>query len=153
MFDFIGNIFTDLHPIFVHFPIALLFVSFGLTVAGQWKAQWHETSWFLLILGGLATIPATISGLIAHRPYEDTPSMVYIESHEMLGIIGTLITLGVLGWRWRSRRQGRDVGLSKVYLVIVVVGLVWLFFLGGTGGNLVYEHGINVRGINPLLTP
>ncbi len=57
----------------------------------------------------------------------------------------------MLGWRWRSRRAGRDVGQSPLYLGVVAVGLVWLVVVGGTGGELTYEYGINVRGVNPLL--
>jgi hypothetical protein len=38
-----------------------------------------------------------------------------------------------------------------VYVGLIVLGLVWVVLLGGTGGNLVYELGVNVRGINPLL--
>ena len=34
---------------------------------------------------------------------------------------------------------------------VVTVGLLWVVVLGGTGGPLTYEYGINVRGINPLL--
>ena len=151
MFDFLGNIFSDLHPIFVHFPIALLLVSFGMTIVARWRPALHETSWLLLVLGGLSTLPATVTGLIAHQPYEETPSMAYIESHEVLGILGTLLTIGVLVWRWRTRRNGSDAGQTRLYAGVAIVGMVWLFLLGGTGGNLVYEYGINVRGINPLL--
>lgn len=151
MFDFVGNILNDLHPIFVHFPIALLLVSFGLTAVARLRPEFHETSWLLLVLGGLSTLPATITGLIAHEPYEETASMMFIQSHEMLGIIGTVFTLGVLLWRWQSRKRGEDVGLTTPYLAVAIVGMLWLFVLGGTGGELVYEHGINVRGINPLL--
>ncbi len=59
MFEFVSHIFNDLHPILVHFPIALLLVSFGLTIAARFKPEFHETSWLLLVLGGLATLPAT----------------------------------------------------------------------------------------------
>jgi len=32
-----------------------------------------------------------------------------------------------------------------------VLGLLWIFIVGGTGGQLVYEYAVNVRGVNPLL--
>ncbi len=151
MFDFVGNILNDLHPIIVHFPIALLMVSFLLSIAARWKPAWHETSWMLLVIGGLATIPATITGLIAHAPYEETAVITVIETHQFLGIIGTLFTVGVLIWRFRTRLAGHDAGQTTAYLVVAVIGMAWLFVLGGTGGDLVYEYAINVRGVNPLL--
>jgi len=77
--------------------------------------------------------------------------MAVIQPHEILGILGTLLTLALMLVRWRSRRRSNDIGTTTPYLTLAVVGLIWLFFLGGTGGNLVYEYGINVRGVNPLL--
>ena len=72
MFDFVGNIFTDFHPIIVHFPIALLVVSFGLSITARFNPTWLQAAWITFVIGALATIPATISGIISHVPYEET---------------------------------------------------------------------------------
>lgn len=151
MFDFVGNIVNDLHPIFSHFPIALLVLSFGLTILAKVWPNLHEPSWLLLWTGGLSAIPSTVTGLIAHEPYETTALHEVIETHQFLGMVGTLVMIGLVIWRFRSRRQGGDVGTGIPYLAFAVVGLLWLFVLGGTGGELTYEYGINVRGVNPLL--
>ncbi|MBV7332831.1 DUF2231 domain-containing protein [Chloroflexi bacterium TSY] len=151
MFDFVNNIFKDLHPIIVHFPIALLVLSFGLTVVARHWPSLHEQTGLLLWIGGLATIPATATGLISHEPYEATVLHDVIETHQLLGMLGTVVMIGLVIWRYLSRRKGQDAGTSLLYLAFAVVGLVWLFLLGGTGGNLVYEYGVNVRGVNPLL--
>lgn len=151
MFDFIASIPQDLHPIMVHLPIGLLLISFALSFAALRWPQLHESSWLLLVIGGLATVPTAFTGLLAHFPYEETSLASVIEVHQLLGLAGTAITLVTLGWRWRSRRAGRDVGKSAAYLGLVAIGLLWLVVLGGTGGQLTYEYGVNVRGINPLL--
>ena len=148
-----NDLLQDAHPIIVHFPIALLFLGILLSYATRWKPEWIEMTWILLLIGGLATLPATVSGLIAHSPYESTEIYEVIERHQMLGFGTTVLFLGLIFWRWRSRRSGRDIGASVPYLAILTVGLVLLFFLGETGGDLVYEYGVNVRGINPLLNP
>ena len=151
MFDFIATIPQDLHPILVHMPIGLLLVSYLFSFAARFWPQVQESSWFLLIVGGLATIPATISGALAHLPYEEIPLIEVIETHQFLGIGTTIFTLALLGWRWWSRRSGRDAGRSRLYLAAATIGLFLLVVLGGTGGQLTYEYAINVRGINPLL--
>lgn len=151
MFDFIDHLFTDLHPILVHFPIALLLLSFAATVAARLWPKLHEPAWLFLLIGAPLALPATITGLIAHLPYEGYALSSAIEPHQFLGIGGTLVTLGLLFWRYRTRRKGQDSGQGLPYLLIALIGLVWLFLLGGTGGNLVYEYGVNVRGVNPLL--
>jgi uncharacterized membrane protein len=147
MFEFMGNMLTDLHPMIVHFPIALLIVSFIFDIVGHKKTAYHEFGWILFVWGGLSGIPAVVTGLIAHLPYEKTASMSVIQPHEILGMLGLIITIGLFFWRWQSRRKGKDIGQTKWYIAIGIAGMLWIFFLGGTGGNLVYEYGINIRGI------
>lgn len=151
MLDFLGNLQRDLHPIIVHFPIALLVLSFTLNLFWQRNERLSAASWPLLVVGGFATLPAAATGLISHIPYEETTLAGVIEQHELLGLIGSALTLALLTWRYRSRRKGDDVGSKPYYRAIAGIGILWLFVQGGTGGNLVYEYGVNVHGINPLL--
>ena len=152
MFDFIPNIWRDLHPMVVHFELGGLFMSFGFTllarVTGNTKLD--ELSWVLLVVGVLAAIPSAITGIVSHLPYESLPVASAIEPHQMLGMLGTFVSIGVLFWRFIARRRGKDIGAHPLYIGIAVLGLLWLFVLGGTGGNLVYQYAINVRGVNPL---
>ena len=39
---------------------------------------------------------------------------------------------------------------DRSYLDPAAAGLIWIMLLGGTGGQLTYQYGINVRGVNPL---
>lgn len=151
MFDFIANIQKDLHPIIIHMPIALLLVSYALSFAVRKWPQLNESSWLLLVLGGIATIPATVTGIFAHFPYEELPVAAFIEPHQFLGIGTTVFTLALLIWRWRARRSGRDIGQHPAYLIAATLGIFLVVVLGGTGGQLTYEHALNVRGVNPLL--
>ncbi len=153
MFNFLQTIWQDLHPILVHFAIGGLFLSFAFSLLNRLRANatLNETSWVLLAVGALAALPSVVTGLIAHEPYENTAVASAIQPHQLLGMLGTLATLALLVWRWRSRRAGKDIGQSGVYGVFALLGLAWLFVLGGTGGNLVYQFAVNVRAINPLL--
>ena len=151
MFDFIANIFNDFHPIMVHFPIALLLVSFGLSITARFKPKWLSAAWITFLIGALGTIPATISGLISHIPYETTELHDVIQTHQLLGFATTLIFIGLLIWRWVKLRQGIDIGNSGLFIGAMFIGLIFLTLTGGNGGELVYTHAVNVRGINPLL--
>lgn len=78
MLDFLGNLQRDLHPIIVHFPIALLVLSFTLSLFWQRNEKLNAASWLLLVIGGFATLPAVVTGLISH-PYEETTLAGVIE--------------------------------------------------------------------------
>jgi uncharacterized membrane protein len=151
MFEFLPNVWNDFHALAVHFPIGMLFLSFVLTLLSRFNLTLNEASWAAQVFGALATIPAIVSGLIAHEPYENTPIINIIEQHQFLALIGSAVVIALTVWRWQSRRRGGDIGFRSFYQIIAVVGIVWLFLLGGTGGNLVYQHGVNVRGTNPIL--
>ena len=90
MLDFIKNIPQDLHPILIHFPIAFLGFSFVLSFLSMRVSRWNEASWLLLWVGGLSCIPASVSGVISHFPYEETELHGVIETHQNFGILGTL---------------------------------------------------------------
>lgn len=152
MFQFVEHLFDDLHPILNHFPIAFLVASFLLAFAKRRWSTLAQTEWLTFAWGAIMTLPAAISGLIAHEAYEDLPIHGTIEMHGLPANLGTLVMLGIAIWRYRSRRKdvGNDVGHRNWYLAFAVAGLAWIFFVGGTGGSLTYDHGINVRGVNPL---
>ena len=152
MFEFANHILDDLHPILNHFPIAFLVASFFLVFAKRrWTALAH-TEWLLFAWGAMLTLPASITGLVAHEAYEETSVHGTIETHGLPANLGTVVMLVMVVWRWRSRRQGleNDVGERTWYPIFALVGLLWIFVVGGTGGSLTYDYGINVRGVNPL---
>ena len=152
MFEFVGHILDDLHPICNHFPIALLSISFVLAaIKRKWQAL-APTEWLLFAWGAVMTLPTAITGLISHEAYEELPIHSTIESHGLPANIGTLVMLAMVTWRWRSRRVdvANDVGNRNWYLAFALIGLLWIFYVGGTGGSLTYDYGINVRGVNPL---
>ena len=126
------NLINHAHGAINHFPIALLFVSVGLDLFALLKRpNLHRPAWLLLMLGMIGAIAATVTGLIAHLPYEEDPTLL----------------AAITAWRWRSLRRGSDVGGSAPYLALALLGLVVLGITGFLGGNLITEWGIGVRGI------
>ena len=73
-----------------------------------------------------------------------------IGTHQNFGILGTLFVLILVEIRYWTRRRNSDIGLRKSYLIPAGAGLIWFMLLGGTGGQLTYKYGINVRGVNSL---
>ncbi len=153
MLQILTDTLQDLHVIAAHFPIALLVVSAGVSVAMHIKssANLQHTSWLLLWTGTLGALIASVTGLISHFPYEETELHGVIEVHQMWSFAVTAFFIALTIWRWISRRKGADAGTTPLYLAIILIGILGLILSGMTGGDLVYDYGVNVRGVNPLL--
>ena len=153
MLQILSDTIEDLHPITVHFPIALLVISAGLSLVIRIKhsTNLQETSWLLLWIGTLGALVASITGVISHFSYEATALHDVIETHQMWSFAVTVFFISLTIWRWRSRVRGIDAGKSALYLILILIGMIALVISGMTGGDLVYDYGINVRGVNPLL--
>ena len=110
-----------------------------------------QTSWLLLVVGTVGAIAASVSGLVSHFPYEETDLHGVIEAHQWWSFAVTAFFIAATIWRFISRRRGSDCGGSVPFLVVVLMGAGLLVMSGMTGGDLVFDYGINVRGVNPLL--
>lgn len=130
------------------FPTALLFVSAGMDYFAGKRPGLRSGAWILLVLGTLVTVAATVTGLLAHLAYEDDSILLSaIDRHQYLGFATTALFVGLTAWRWRSMRRGSDVGGTRAYLAVALLGLAVLGLTGFVGGNLLTEWGIGVKGI------
>lgn len=143
------NLANHVHGGITHFPIGLLFVSAALDLfAGSKRANLHSLAWILLVIGTVGAVAATATGLVAHLAYEEDPVLLAaIEPHQYTSFAATAIFVGLAGWRWLSLRRGADVGGTRSYLVLALIGVVVLGITGFLGGNLQSEWGIGVEGV------
>ena len=93
-------------------------------------------------------VAATVTGLIAHFPYEEDPTLLAaIAPHQYTAFAATGIFAALTIWRCRSLGRGSDVGGGTPYLALALLGLIVLGITGLLGGNLLTEWGIGVRSI------
>lgn len=135
-----------IHPMVVHFPIALLLTSClfdGLAL--RWRAaQFRETSLSLLIVGILAAGAAVVTGHFAEEAVEHSgvPKKA-IELHEELGFAVFWLFLALLGlrlgmyWGWMRDQP-------QLVLAVGVGGAVLTVAASYFGGDLVYRFGAGV---------
>ncbi|MFO0775340.1 MAG: DUF2231 domain-containing protein [Nitrospiraceae bacterium] len=137
-----------IHPMIVHFPIALLAVSTAIEAAAVlWKKeQLRETSFLLLALGIAAAGAAAITGHFAEEAAEaqKIPEAA-IELHESFAIAAAAIFAVVLGLRFAMRR-GMMTDMPGLTLAGAIVGSAVLAVAGYFGGDLVYSLGAGVLG-------
>ena len=142
---------TLIHPMVVHFAIALLIVAVLLDVLGKITAResLHAAAFVNLAFAGFFAIATIAAGmlaevrlLIAHDVHQ------VLDTHKLLGFSaggGILLLLA-----WRVARRGafpaKRLGLLYLTMGIVVAGLIG--GAGYVGSELVYVNGVAVQAID-----
>ena len=135
-----------IHPMVVHFPIALLITSVVFDfLATRWRHKsFQDAGFYTLLAGLLGAAVAVLTGAMAEELAEDTgiPESV-LEIHEALGYATLLFFIGLLAlrllmrWKLISERPA-------LYLAMGVAGIMILSAAGYFGGSLVYDFGAGV---------
>jgi uncharacterized membrane protein len=141
----------NLHPLFVHFPIALLLASVAFSWAGR---IWHgkgleQAAWYTLLLGLAGALFSVISGFLAARGVPaDSPAMATLTVHRLLGI-AVLVIFGLQALcTWRSKGvYSRNKRI--MHTAIQVVGVALIVAVGLYGGELVYTFGVGMANATP----
>ena len=134
-----------LHPVVVHFPVALLTFGFCVDLAGLVvRRPWHRTGYALLLAGTAGAMVAVITGNLAAADLRGSVHAEAIQQHEDHATLALLLYLASALGRLPGFLRG-DPGLAPVWLVVGAGGLGLLWVAGLQGGALVYERGIGVR--------
>jgi uncharacterized membrane protein len=130
-----------LHPLLVHFPIALLFTALAFYIYARLKSS--KTGELIavanLITGTLLSFAASYAGVLADERLNFTPQVnELMEIHEKLGwvISGYFSLLSIWGF-FSYRRPGSKV--IPIFLILYVIGAASLGLQGYLGGYMVYD--------------
>ncbi len=136
-----------IHPMIVHFPIALLATGWCFDLLASWRRsdRLRETGFHLSIVGLLSTVLAVVTGHFAEEAVEHSgvPEQA-LEIHEQLGFITFWIFFGLLGLRM-AMRWGWVRDSQAVIVVAGAVGVIVLLVASYFGGDLVYRYGAGVE--------
>lgn len=135
-----------LHPLIVHFPIALLIFSAFIYIA--WlitgRQSLAQMGFIAHMAGMVGSIAAFLSGDAAEEAVVHTHEIHEIlELHESLGMLASygFAALAV----WAFLRRNSKVIYEKAGFVILFVGLnVMLGITAHLGGKMVYEEGAGI---------
>ncbi len=157
----------NVHPIFVHFPIALL-TTYGVLELIRFKKITSQPYWFyikgmLVIVGAMASYVAAFFGDIAKSYITDSNSRAIISKHEFWAhltiIIFTILAIGyVIQWLKKtvaiqfqkpifSRIWTIIINLqiivteTKLTLLLALAGVLAITITGALGGTVVYGKG------------
>ncbi len=150
----------NVHPIVVHFPIALFITGLVVDVMGHLaeRETLKKMGLVLVVLGALGALAAMLTGLSVEETVEaglSEAGEAVLDNHAQLGQLTAYLLMAVailrilLATTWIKRPLVSRVALA-VYVIAGVVGLGLLTVTGYRGGQLVYEHGAGVKLTQPI---
>jgi hypothetical protein len=146
---------AELHLAFNHFPIVGTVLAAPLLLLALWRGG--RTGAFtaavlVLLIAGLGSIPAVLSGEEAHHLLEGSPGIAEADVHEheetaelaqWVALATALLAAGI--WEW-TRRRNWDlprVGWSLLLAAVLVSGF-FMYRAGSSGGHI--RHPETTRG-------
>ncbi len=143
MFDF-----NHLHPMIVHFPIALLFIGFLADAVGILfkKEFFSKAGFYLLIMGTLGVVAAYLSGNFAGEGVTEAGALKQaLETHEDAATISLWLMTGAAVVRIALVLLKKYTGVYKwAAFVLLLFGVASITRTGYYGGELVYKHAAGV---------
>jgi uncharacterized membrane protein len=137
----------NIHPLFVHYPIAFFtaFFLFDFFGAVAKKEKWRYVASSLLYLGTVAAAFTVVAGLFAADSVEHGEDVHDImERHEHIGI--AVLSLSLFLSAWRLKQWGLHSKSGNTIFLCLAGFLCLLLSLGADlGGLMVYQYGVSVK--------
>jgi len=140
---------THLHPMIVHFPIALLIVGFLSDLVGLFTKRefFTQAGFYLLVLGALGVVAAYISGSQAGGGITEEGALKQaLEVHEdaatlTIWVVSTAALFRIALVLWNKFKGA----LKMVSIILFMLGVAAVARTGYYGGELVYKHAAGVQ--------
>jgi uncharacterized membrane protein len=132
-----------LHPMMVHFPVALVVIGFIAELASLYfkkEACLSKLSFYLLISGTVTALFALLAGVFFTSEMSGAAGEIQ-NTHEMFAWItlSTLIVTTVLRFVILSKKE-ESSGLQKAAFILYLLAAVCVSITGYFGGTLVFNY-------------
>ena len=143
----------NVHPLFVHFPIAFFLGAFAMEVLAILRHEkYHIVATGLLYLGALSAVAAATTGLIAEYQVaavsggHHTPSHGAIHIHKAWMVSATVVGVFLSIYLFWINKTGRWLSQRFVFLLGLMLLSAIVVLGADRGARLVFEFG---TGVNP----
>lgn len=142
-----------LHPLTVHFPIALLLANtlFSGLYLRRKQPSFEISAYYCLVVGWVGACVALITGTIEAvlRVFSTSAThadaLNWVNAHAAVGVT-LLVVYGQALLRRRRNPRILDEPVQRVsYIRLLVLGAALVILDGWLGGHLVYALGVGVR--------
>lgn len=146
------EIIPNWHPLFVHFPIALLSMATLFFVAVKFfshhsiQGQLRVLAYWNLWLGTGFAVIAAIAGWFAYNSVaHDTPSHTAMTDHRNWALVTLAVYILISLWSVKHHKRTSDIGLNFIF--IMIMAFVLLTSTGWRGSEVVYRYGLGVMSL------
>jgi uncharacterized membrane protein len=138
----------NIHPLLVHFPIALLCAAGAVDLVGcaLRRNKLHQVATLLYVLGTGGAIAAYLTGRAASQTiWFPGMAQAVVREHwdwafRTVWFFAVVTVVRVVLLRPSHREPGR--AMVAVFALVGLVGIGLLLETGDRGGRLVYQHGV-----------
>ncbi len=135
--------FDNIHPLFIHFPIALYATAYFFDVLGYILKQrkFLVAGWYNLTMGVVASLFTVATGFMADTKYGhmQEPFPIY-KSHGSLMILAVFGFIALFAWRFEDRPGLPGKPKSNLAYLIVQSLLLGLVFFGSHLGAILGDR-------------
>jgi len=149
------EIIPNLHPVFVHFTVALLSIStalfitlhlFGSRLPENLRQQLRTVARWNLWLGAGITVITVAAGFYAYNTVaHDAPSHAAMTDHRNWALATAPFFIGVALWSivcvWRGKQ------LDGRFVAALLIAQILLLSTAWRGGEVVYRYGLGVMSL------
>jgi len=146
------EIIPNLHPVFVHFTVALLSLStalfivlhlFGSHLPENLRQQLRTVARWNLWFGAGITVITVAAGFYAYNTVaHDAPSHAAMTDHRNWALATAPLFIGIALWSIVCVWKGKQLG--KGFIVALLIAQILLLSTAWRGGEVVYRYGLGV---------
>jgi len=134
---------SHLHPMLVHFPIALVSIGFIADLTSLFLKKekcLSSTGFYLLFIGTISALTALLTGIFFTTEMEGAAGEIQ-ETHELFAWISLcILTLTLLIRIYLKIQVNNNNALNRLVLVLYGLAFVSVSITGFFGGTLVYNY-------------
>ena len=135
---------SHLHPMIVHFPIALIIVGFTADVVSLFfknEKCLSKTGFYLMVLGALAAIVAWSTGqLFTFEPTEGEIAKVFQQHEAGATVTMILMIIGSVFRIWLVIQKKEETQLKWIAFGFYFLSFAAVMYTGLMGGTMVFNY-------------
>ncbi len=139
---------VHLHPMVIHFPIALFGVSvlFEIIYLINKDSFYRRAAFYLFTIAALGVAAAVFTGNLAEEVVENEAIERFLEAHEEAGQFTLIVVILTFLVRVMLQILDKYYGwYHSLFLLLMAISLILLIRAAYLGGELVYTHGVGVQ--------